>query len=81
MGLLLGDGSEVQACSEEGNVKWGQASSMNVEEETLKVSFDLTAAEAALPAPQFPHLSLSPSSLFFFLSLQECVGMFSRDNT
>lgn len=65
VGLLLGDGSEVQVCSEEGNLKWGQASSTNVEEVTPKVSFDLTAAEAALPSPQFPHLSLFPS-------LQEC---------
>ena len=50
---------------------------MNVEEVTLKVSFDLTAAEVALPSPQTPYLSISLS-----LSLQECIETSSsRDNT
>lgn len=34
VGPLLGEGSEVWVCSEERNLKWGQASSVNVEEVT-----------------------------------------------
>lgn len=61
VGPILGEGSDVLVCSEERNLKWGQASSLSLEEVTFKVNFDLRAVEAALLF--LPHLSLSPFPL------------------
>lgn len=47
MGPVLGEGSDVQVCIKERNLRQGQTSPVSIEEVTLKVRFDLTPAEAA----------------------------------